>query len=200
MITMRHRHLNNILTVFIVVFALYIIVTPYIPEILWRLRPRTSAPYAGALAESTGDTSKATAQKPPENRIVLPSAGINLPIVEGNGIWVIDSGGSWRKNLWVNSPKEAGNTVVVAHRFSYRNPDGGFYHLDKVRVGDKLAVYWQGEELLYEVREVKTVEPTAVEVEANTSGRTLTLYTCTPVITAEHRLVVIAVPVEVGRE
>ena len=195
-----HRSINNAITALVIIGAIYIVVAPYWPSIWWRFRDHSAAaPYAGELRESTIKTGDV---KPPpkENRIVIPSALIDQPILEGSGIWVIDSGGSWRKNLHVGSPKDNGNTVVVAHRFTYARPDSGFYHLDKVRVGDRLAIYWEGEELIYTVTETKTVPESAVDVEYDTPDRTLTLYTCTPIITAENRLVVIAKPLFTGEK
>ena len=191
----NHSRINKALTLLVAVFALYILLTPLYPALQWRFtKHQPTAPYVGDLAKSVSVT--ASKPIPKENRIVIPSASIDLPIIEGTGIWVIDGGGAWRKNLWVKSPKDDGNTVIVGHRFTYRAPSKGFYNLDKVSIGDKLALYWQGEELLYEVVERKVVEPTDVYIENNTSVRTLTLYTCTPVITAEHRLVIVAKPLE----
>ncbi len=193
---LTHKKINQLLTSVVVLFALYILVAPYWPKIIFIFKDKSaSAPYAGTLR---GDTVKTGVVKPTpkENRIVIPTALIDQPVLEGNGLWVIDKGGAWRKDLHVISPKEVGNTVIVAHRFTYQKPDSGFYNLDKVKVGDKLAIYWEGEELIYIVTETKTVPESAVEIEGNTYGRTLTLYTCTPIITAENRLVVIAKPVE----
>jgi sortase A len=193
-----HKGINNFLTLLVVCGALYIVVFPYWPRITWQFKDKsTAAPYEGQLRGDSVNTG-AVQPTPQENRIVIPPALIDQPILEGKGIWVINNGGSWRKNLNTTSPKELGNTIIVAHRFTYQKPDSGFYHLDKVRVGDKLAIYWQGEELLYTVTETKTVPDTAIEIENNTKDRTLTLYTCTPVITAENRLVVIAKPDQIG--
>lgn len=197
-LTMRvtHRKINHFITLVVVVFALYIVAMPYWPRISWYFMDKTNpAPYVGRLrsgTEKTGDTKPV----PSDNRIVIPSALIDQPILEGGGLWVVDGGGSWRKNINTSSPLETGNTVIIAHRFTYSRPTDGFYYLDKVRVGDKLALYWEGTELLYEVTETKTVPETAIEIEQNTTNRTLTLYTCTPVLTAENRLVVIAKPME----
>jgi LPXTG-site transpeptidase (sortase) family protein len=63
-------------------------------------------------------------------------------------------------------------------------------------VGQKLALFWEGKEYLYEVTETKVVEATAVEIEAPTKDKQLTIYTCTPIWTAKQRLVVIALPVD----
>lgn len=195
-----HRQFNNLLTAVVVSGALYLVAIPYWPRITWVFKDKSAAaPYAGNLRSPTVKTGEIK-PLPPDNRIVIPSALINQPILEGNGIWAIDNGGSWRKNLNTDTPKESGNTVIVAHRFTYARPESGFYNLDKVRVGDRLAIYWEGEELLYEVTETKTVTRYQVEIEQNTSDRTLTLYTCTPVVTAENRLVVVAKPVEEDKQ
>lgn len=189
-----HKGFNRLLTIIVILGALYIVVAPYWPGLLWRFKDKSvGAPYAGELR---GETAIASDVEPTPiiNRIVIPSALIDLPILEGKGVWVINDGGSWRKNLYASSPFETGNTVIVAHRFTYKRPDSGFYHLDKVHVGDRLAIYWDGKELLYKVTETKTVPATAIDVESNTTDRTLTLYTCTPIITGENRLVVVAKP------
>jgi LPXTG-site transpeptidase (sortase) family protein len=192
------RVFNDVLTVGVVLCALYLIIIPFVPGLKYRLitSRRPAVVYAGALGESAGSDRSNPRPIPSDNRIVIPSAYIDQSIVEGSDLGVIEMGGSWRKNFWTASPKDTGNTVIVGHRFTYTQPEGAFYHLDKVRVGDKLAVYWQGEELLYGVTDIREVAPDALYVEQNTPDRTLTLYTCTPLVTAERRLVVVAKPVE----
>jgi LPXTG-site transpeptidase (sortase) family protein len=187
-----HTRLNDILTAIVVAGALYMAFIPLWPQLSWKLDTAAPAPFGGRLSRVVGSDEKGP--NPTDNRIVIPSAKINEPILEGKSLSVIDDGGSWRKNINTNNPKEAGNTVIVGHRFTFRDPEGAFYHLDKVSVGDYLAVYWQGEELLYKVSETRVVEATALEVEDNTTERKLTLYTCTPLVTASHRLVITALP------
>lgn len=194
-----HRRLNNILTILVLAGSLYLIVIPVWPKITWLFKDKSvSAPYEGRLHSAVSGENHDNPVKPTpkDNRIVIPSALIDEPIYTGSNIWVIENGGSWLKNLNVTSPKEQGNTVIVGHRFTYRDPEGAFYNLDKVSVGDLLAVYWGGEELLYTVTETKVVPATALEIESNTSDRQLTLYTCTPLVTAQNRLVIIAKPTE----
>lgn len=194
---LTHRKVNDIITILVVAFSVYVIAVPYLPQLSWKLRKHsTVSPYEGVLRDTGAATaaSEPVKEAPQGNRIVIPVAGVDLPIIEGNDVSIVDGGGSLRKKLWVESPKDIGNTVIIAHRFSYRNPAGGFYHLDEVHVGDRLAIYWQGEELVYQVVETKIVPSTAVEIENNTPDRTLTLYTCTPIFSSENRLVVIAKP------
>lgn len=196
---MTLRKFNNILSILVIGLGLYIALSPFLPQIAYLLRdksPTISAPYSGSLAESVG--SNATEQIPSDNRIVIPSIQINEPIVTSNTINSIKDGGTWlRPNS--KSPNDDGNTVIVGHRF-YGSNVSTFYHLDKVKIGEKLAIYWEGAEILYEVTEVKIVDATQVEIEAPTKDKQLTLYTCHPIWTAKQRLVVIAKPIPLETE
>ncbi len=191
---MSLRKFNNCLSAVVIVLGLYIALSPLAPQAGYLIRdksPNASAPYSGALAESVGSSAKT--QTPTDNRLVIPSIQINEPIMESNTINSIKDGGTW---LRPNSkpPNADGNTVIVGHRF-YGSNVSTFYHLDKVLVGQKLAIYWEGKEILYEVEEVKIVDATALEIEAPSVDKKLTLYTCHPIWTAKQRLVVIAKPV-----
>ena len=167
---------------------------PFLPQLAYMFRdtsPAVLAPYGGELAAIEG--ADPAIPPPKENRIVIPIIGINEPILEGRGIGVISQGGTWRRPN-TSTPQENNNTVIVGHRF-YGSNASTFYHLDKVPVGHRFAVYWEGEEVLYEVTQTKIVAATAVEIEAPTQEAQLTLYTCHPVWTAKERLVIVAKPV-----
>ncbi|MDZ7744537.1 MAG: sortase [Candidatus Saccharibacteria bacterium] len=100
------------------------------------------------------------------------------------------SEGVWRRPNTAN-PTVASNTVLAGHVFTYSTP-AVFYNLNKVEIGEKLAIYWEGSEYLYKIDEVKTVNASAIEVEAPTENPRLTLYTCTPLWNPVNRLVVTA--------
>jgi sortase A len=191
---MTLRRLNNLLTVVVVLLGCYIALSPLLPSITFWFRDDTLeviAPYAGALAERTGSTS--VAPPPQENRLVIPSISLNEVLYEGNSINVINNGGTWHRPTTPN-PIEGGNMVVVGHRY-FRSVASTFYHLDKIRSGDVMAVYWEGQEFVYQVTLTKIVEANELEIEGPTEQPQLTLYTCHPLWTAAKRLVVIAVPV-----
>ena len=191
---MKLRTFNNGLSLLIVALGLYIALSPFLPQIAYWLRdksPETVAPYAGDLAEENG--SDTTTPIPKDNRLVIPSIGIDEPIKESSNIGIISEGGTWRRPNTAN-PGDVNNTVIVGHR--WYGPDAStFYHLDKVAIGDRLAAYWEGEEILYEVTETKIVDASEVSIESPTSEEQLTIYTCDPLWTAVNRLVVIAKPV-----
>jgi sortase A len=91
-----------------------------------------------------------------------------------------------------STPDKGSNTVLLGHRFTYTNPNGVLYHLDKVRVGDNLAVIWSNHKYVYTVQKVQTVVPSMTDVVAPTVNPTLTIYTCTPLWSPHNRLVVTA--------
>jgi LPXTG-site transpeptidase (sortase) family protein len=191
---MTLRQFNNGLSLIVIVLGLYIALAPFLPEITFFFKdksPEVVAPYGGSLAETQGST--ASDPPPLDNRLVIPSIGVNEPILESTNIGVINDGGTWRRPNTA-SPDQDDNTVIVGHRF-FGNNVSTFYHLDKIEVGQNLALYWEGEEILYEVTETKVVDATQVEIETSTDEKQLTLYTCDPIWTAKNRLVIIAKPV-----
>jgi sortase A len=99
--------------------------------------------------------------------------------------------GIWR---WPGSstPDKGGNTVFLAHRFSYTGPHGAFYFLDKLKPGDQIGVIWNNKTYTYRVATSRQLPPTATYIEDNTPDAQLTLFTCTPLWHPVNRLVVIA--------
>ncbi len=192
---LSHRQFNNALSVVVIGLGLYIALVPFLPAITFIFQdksPEARAPYAGELARAEGSSS--TKDIPQDNRLVIPAIQIDEPIVESNSITAINDGGTWRRPNTAK-PTNENNTVIVGHRW-FGNEVSTFYHLDKVNVGDKLAIYWEGEEIVYEVTESKVVDATATEIESATSEKQLTIYTCDPIWTAKNRLVLIAKPIE----
>ncbi len=180
--------------------ALYLILAPFIPEIAWRAGragdriylPHRQFTNFGELFNNQGEDEQSLDQE--MNMISIPAVGIEAPIVEGEDEDAL-SRGAWRRPL-SSTPDNGGNTVITGHRFQYLPPNNmTFYHLDKVREDDKIFVYWDGMQYDYVVTDIFVVEPSQVEIEENTAKPRLTLYTCTPLWTAQKRLVIIAEPV-----
>lgn len=115
---------------------------------------------------------------------------LDAEVFEGASIYTLNKGLWHRPNT--STPDKGGNTVIAGHRFTYTNPHGILYYLDKVSMGDEIGLYWNNVRYLYKVTEIKVVEPTAVQIEDNTADARLTIYTCTPLWSPHQRLVVIA--------
>ena len=87
-----------------------------------------------------------------------------------------------------------GNCVIAGHR----NYTFGTYfnRLNEVQVGDMIYFDTRTETYAYQVSEIQVVEPDDLEILDDRDSEQLTLYTCTPLYIATHRLVVIADRVE----
>ena len=187
------RHFNNFLTFIVLVLSAYMIAFPFLPYFdLWRdqLADNTGGVrYTGLLAVENGEAENLNLSEPPEeNRLVLPGITLDEEIVVGDDPDNIHRG-AWHRPM-TSTPDQGGNTVIVGHRFSYNSP-ATFYHLDKMEIGDTFAIWWEGKEYVYRVRQTRVVDATAVEIEDNTDEPIATLYTCTPIWTATERLVII---------
>ena len=84
-------------------------------------------------------------------------------------------------------PGQPGNAVISGHRTTYGRP---FYDLDLLVAGDRVEVETQIGNHVYEVREIRIVEPTDVWVTDNRAGGWLTMTTCHPRFSARQRLVI----------
>ncbi|MEK7518397.1 MAG: sortase, partial [Patescibacteria group bacterium] len=131
--------------------------------------------------------------RPPDNRLVIPKIGVNLPIVEGQESEAALWKGAWRI-ADSSTPKIGGNTVLSAHRFRYRPPSNlTLYLLDKLQPGDIMIIYWQGKEYDYRVTERKIVPRDNTDIAEPTLTDQLTVFTCHPLFSTKERLVVIGV-------
>lgn len=162
-------------------------------------KPTPVLPYTTKLASTTtGTEAIATLNQlpvigskptPAENRIVIPSIGVDMEIFDGPDERTLDKGGIWRIPN-TSTPDKGGNTVVSGHRWRYLPPSNStLYLLDKVKDGEPVIVYWQGKEYDYRISGREVVDPTRVEILNNTAEPRLTIFTCTPLYSTKQRLV-----------
>jgi LPXTG-site transpeptidase (sortase) family protein len=169
--------LNNVntgLTFLLIVIGAYIFIFPMTPEIVFALNKNQELP-----------------------EIVIDQNYLRIEKILVNGqIFNGESKEELNKGFWKlpnsSTPDKGGNTVIVAHRFLYTSGPNTFYHLDKLKINDEIEINWNQRLYKYKVREIREVNPTNIKIEENTDRSILTLYTCTPLWTAEKRLVVIA--------
>lgn len=187
-LSFTHRQFNNGLSAVVIGLGLYITLLPWLPNISlwWNQLWSDGYVYHGQLSgNQDGD---GLVDPPKDNRLVVPSINLDEPIIEGANLGVIGGGGTWRLPHTSN-PVDGGNTVIVGHRWSYSDP-ATFYHLDKISVGERFAIWWQEKEYVYEVFDSRVVPATELSVEAPSPEPIVTLYTCTPIWTAANRLVI----------
>ncbi len=180
------RRVNDGLSVVVILLAFYIFLLPFLPEAVWW------AHHSAPLISKPNHTAAPSLSEPipKDNRLVIPALGLDEAIYEGQSIYTVNKGVWIRPNA--STPDRAGNTVMVGHRFTYTNPRGVFYYLDKLNLGDPIVVYWHAKAYKYETTAMKVVPPTDESVEAPSSDSQLTLYTCTPLWSLKDRLVITA--------
>lgn len=120
-------------------------------------------------------------------RIVIPSIGVDAPIVPGDDWEQLKKGVG--HHLGSANPGERGNMVLSAHNDIFGEI---FRDLDKVELEDEIIIYAGEVPFRYVVKAIRIVEPTDVSVMGPTSNAVATLITCYPYMIDTQRIVVIA--------
>ena len=120
-------------------------------------------------------------------RIQIPSLNVDAPIVQGDGWEQLKKGVG--QHIGSANPGENGNVVLSAHNDVYGEL---FRYLDELKPGDPIYIYTQQKQYVYIVTQTQIVEPTQVEVMADTPDPTLTLISCYPYMKDNQRIVVFA--------
>ena len=147
---------------------------------------------------------------PPENRLLIPSLGLNVPIViPPNDALLAEDWERLEHDIQAAleqgtvhypgtaRPGQAGNFFVTGHSSYYPWAQGKyksvFARLPTLKVGDEFWIYYGGDRHRYAIQEKKEVKPTEVTVlDQPLDRRIATLMTCVPVGTTLRRLVLTA--------
>lgn len=119
-----------------------------------------------------------------ENRLYIPKINVNQPILTGTA--AVLASGSWHHKAELGNPKRGGNFTVCALGFSMGWTPGQtqaqspFYNLDKLTVGDKIFVDYDGQRYGYEVEERLSSDATQTNSANSSDDDVLTLSACTP--------------------
>lgn len=180
----RHLHIINWLLVAGIAIANgYVILTPFVPQVTYRVSVALAEPKALDTPEARREISR------DYDHVVIPKLKLDEKIWFGNNEKLVNKG------VWhiphSSTPDKGSNTVLVGHRFSYKDP-AVFYHLDKLGMDDRIVVAYQGRLYTYKVNDKRIVAPAEISVEAPTENDMLTLYTCNPLWSTRERLVVTA--------
>jgi LPXTG-site transpeptidase (sortase) family protein len=183
--SMKLAKINNILLALIIVVNVYVILAPLAPAVFfwWQNRGGTKRQTLSTQIYLPSPPAKAAVEP---NSVTIPSMLLDKPILEGRDTYAILNKGIWR---WPagSTPEKGSNTVFIGHRFTYTQPKGVFYYLNKVS-----GVTWNTKHYLYKVDNIHVVPPTDTSIENPTSRAQLTLFTCTPLWLPKDRLVVVA--------
>lgn len=152
---------------------------------------------APLLATQSISVSALPAPTETDDRIIIPKIGVNIKFAPGAES--LDRGAEWRHPDRGN-PVIGGNFIIAAHRFSIQpTPQGTvekspFYNIDKLSIGDKIIVDYQGVRYAYEIDKKFDVTPNQTEIEAPSDTAKLTLYSCELGGSDAGRIVITASP------
>ena len=144
---------------------------------------------------------------PPDNRLLIPSLGLNVPIViPPNDALIAEEWERLEGDIQTAlahgtvhypgtaRPGQAGNFFITGHSSYYPWADGKyksvFARLPMLKTGDEFWVYYGGDRHRYVIQEKKEVKPTDVGVlDQPLDRRMATLMTCVPIGTTLRRLI-----------
>lgn len=147
--------------------------------------------------------------RPPDTRLVIPRINRNVPIVQVRADNLMKRDWNALEDDMMEAlkygivhfpgtamPGEHGNIAMTGHS-SYFPWDPGrfkdvFALLHEVKMGDNILLYHKQQKYIYEVTDIKIVQPDEIDVLKPTGDDRLTLITCTPIGTDLRRLIVTA--------
>ena len=143
---------------------------------------------ASVISKETGDEAETHSEGDILCILRIPCIDSENPVREGVSEGVLaDSLGHEPETAMVG---DKGNCVIAGHRnYSFGQY---FNRLNEVALGDMIYVDTATDTYSYSVTDIKVVEPEDLSVLEETDTETLTLYTCTPLYLATHRLVIVA--------
>ena len=163
-----------------------------LPEIESISAPAQS-PELETEAETEPETKPETARRPEEGAevgiLTIPKIDAELPVLSGVSKEQLKISEGWVRET--DPVGSAGNAVIAGHR-SYTSGEH-FNRLEELEAGDEiLFTAADGEDMRFLVSEILTAEPDdpAVFARPEDGEAQLTLYTCTPIKVATHRLIV----------
>jgi len=159
------------------------------PDALGNTRPNDAEipEHLRPMLQSLANIPIPTAAPDQAIRLQIPALGVDAPIVLGDGWEQLKKGIG--QNLASVNPGQSGNVILSAHNDVYGEL---FRYLDKLVPGDQIILYTQQRQYVYVVDRTAIVEPTAVEVMADTGSPTVVLISCYPYLVDKKRIVVFA--------
>lgn len=107
-----------------------------------------------------------------EWKVVIPSIGLEANIAEGTTSEVMNQ----YVGHFDNTSKWNGNVALAAHNRGY--PVNYFANLKKIKKGEIIEYYWNGEKRKYQVETITKIQDTDWTYLANTRDNRITLITC----------------------
>lgn len=179
--------------------VLYLLLMPYLPKAIYKLEGNEKDLSEAKNLAQVVEKVEIIKNKLPQseyaispNRLIIPKIMVNTPITVTNNEEYGLSRGAWAYPKG-STPDKGGNTILTGHRFKYLPPSNlTFYLFDKLEIGDIVTVIWEDKNYYYRIKEIKTVPETDLSPYNKSDKPILTMFTCTPIFSTSHRLVITA--------
>ena len=146
-----------------------------------------------ALHEAAVEFSASVADKVgrPIGRLVIPTIGVNVVVLEGAETQDLREGpGHWPETPF---PGLGGNFVISGHRTTYGAP---FFRLGQLEIGDEIQLTLPYVAARYRVWRIIIVYPNETDTVRQRGVEEISLAACHPIYSAEQRLVVQALLID----
>ncbi len=143
--------------------------------------------HLAPLVQSLADIPVPTPGPQQAVRVQIPAIGVDHPVVQGDGWEQLKKGIG--QHIGTPNPGEQGNLVLSAHNDVFGEI---FRDLDKLKPGDEIIVFTSQRTYTYTVQQSQIVEPTQVEVMAQSQEPVVTLISCYPYMVDDQRYVITA--------
>lgn len=177
------RRANWLLLAVIIGCNAYLLLAPALPAVKFTVKTHLK-PLPVVTYEKPGTLADIDRSR---NQLIMPTIGLSQPILEGTDPHTVNRG-IWRLPV-SSTPEEESNTVLVGHRFTYSGVSV-LYLLDHMKQDDEEFVVWNHKIYAYKVDKITVVTPDVTSVEDPSDQPELTIYSCTPLWSTSHRLVV----------
>lgn len=122
--------------------------------------------------------------------LIIPAIDFQMPVIADATAANLNKAPSLMKSAQM--PGEFGNAVISGHRMYEFGSH--FNRLDELKIGDPIHLHSSGKEFVFEVQQITVVDPTEIWITLGDQREArLTLFACTPIRIATHRLVVFAI-------
>jgi sortase A len=123
----------------------------------------------------------------PIGRIVIPSIGLDIAVIQGTNTGDLQKGpGHYPSTPF---PGQPGTTAIAGHRTTYLAP---FRQIDSLHGGNEIKLEMPYATLDYRVEDTKVVDPTDFRILHRTPYQRLVLTACHPLYSASQRIVAFA--------
>lgn len=139
------------------------------------------------LVQSLASIALPTPSPAHATRLQVSAISVDAPVVQGDGWEQLKKGVG--QHIGSPNPGQKGNIVLSAHNDVYGEI---FRDLDRLKPGNEIVISTSQQSYIYIVRQTQIVEPTQVEVMAQSGDAVLTLISCYPYLVDNKRIVVTA--------